>query len=54
MEKWIFWFFDTEWDLIRNKPLISFMKFVIYFEKQSINFFVWVKQIGVIGKHERI
>ena len=30
------------------------MKPVIYFEKQSINVFVWVKQIGVMGKHDRI
>ena len=47
-------FSDIECELIRNKPSINFRNMVIYFEKQNINVFTSIKQIGVINKHNRV
>ena len=30
------------------------MKFVIYFEKQSVDVFAWVKETSVISKHDNV
>ena len=46
--------FLIEWGLIRHKPLINFMKFIVFFEKQIINVIVQVKQIFLIIKHDRV
>ena len=46
--------FLIEWGLIRHKPLINFMNFVVFFEKQIINIIVQVKQFVLIIKHDRV
>ena len=47
-------FFYIDWELTRNKPLINFMKFAIYFKKQSIDVFVRVKVVSSANmKHIR-
>ena len=53
MEKRVFGFLHIKWELVRNKPFIDFLQFIVYFEKNSIYFLIWKEQICVVGKHHR-